>query len=175
MVLTTYQRPDVYAGILSGNYRPMLSKSYVSTCSERERRAYAWLKAQMRLRVGDEPLGVTTPYWAWLFRKNAPLENYDKAFAGDMKLTLDIDESRVLVSSYEDWHCVLNGFPVLSLEEWVDDEDEREETMKKYCRCPQKTWPRIFDMKNYPEPLTWAFQVTFWELFPDDIVDVVHV
>ena len=172
MLLTTYQSEEAYRAILAGTYRPALAKSHVAL-DERFARAYAWLKAQMRLRVGNEPAGVATPYWAWLFRKDAPLERYDEDYSGCMKITLEIDESRVLVSSYDDWHCVLNDWPVLLPEEYDQDDEARDELLRRYYPIRQKTWPRIFDMKNYPE--SWAFQVTFWRLFPDDIISVARV
>lgn len=172
MILVSYQKPEVYEGILAGSYRPKLSKSYASS-DMRDMRAYEWLLDQMRLRVGPEPAGVTTPYWAWLFRENAPLEVYDAAWAGYMRLTLNIADSRVLVSSHDDWHCVLNDSPVLLLTECEQDDEAVSALWDKYYPTRRATWPRIFDMENYPD--TWAFQATFWELFPDDIVGVTEV
>lgn len=172
MVLVSYQTREAYEGILAGTYRPKLSKSYGST-GERDMRAYEWLISQMRRRIGREPAGVSAPYWAWLFREDAPLEVYDKAWAGYVKLMLDVEDSRVLVSSHDDWHCVLNDSVVLLPEEKDLDYEERREAERKYWSNHRATWPRIFDMKNYDD--AWAFQVTFWELFPDDIVNVMDV
>ena len=173
MVLTSYQSEEAYRGLLAGTYRPETAKSHIKMGDEYAR-AYEWMMAQMVRRIGPKPAGATLPYWAWMFRKNALIESYDRSFAGKVKLTLDIDESRLLMSSCDDWDNVINGTPVLLLEEWSDDDDEREEVMRKYRSAPQQTWERIFDMKNYPERFTWAFQVTFWELRPSDIVAVSY-
>lgn len=128
--------------------------------------AYDWLVSQMEKRVGTAPIGVKYPIWAW-FSNNDDFSDWNNDGRKYAKITVEIDPSRVLLSDFDDWHCVLNNCPLL------DETVSEEEFDVAWDRCVaagpeavRATWERVFhDDGNY-------VQATFWELYLSDVVNV---
>ena len=63
MILWTIQPIMVYEQMKeTGVYRCRAEESYFYTIMKEQ---YDWLVAQMKQRIGDAPMGVTLPVWAW--------------------------------------------------------------------------------------------------------------
>lgn len=85
--------------------------------------------------------------------------NYSK---DDVILELEIPDSEVLLSDYDDWHFVLNNWELITEEEFEADED------KEYSQEEiEATWPRVFSIetKRY-------VQACIWEIRPEHVVKV---
>lgn len=69
--------------------------------------AYGWMTGQMAARqIGD---GMSPPLWAWAQICRDDLVDLSVAApAGSVFVIASVPASRVLLSSFEDWHAVLN-------------------------------------------------------------------
>ena len=128
--------------------------------------AYDWLVSQMEKRVGTAPIGVEYPIWAW-YRNDDDYSDWNEDGRKYAKITLEIDPSRVLLSDFNEWHCVLNDCPLL------DENLSEEEFEAEWDRCVaagpeavRATWERIFHNDG------GCVQATFWELRLEDVVKV---
>lgn len=137
--------------------------------------AYNWLNGRMKKFINDENSNndIKIPVWAWYKYnyKNIKPDRRIKLFnnyKNDRLLELDIDDSRVLLSDYNEWHSVLNNYPVLTMDEFEKSEnDEILENfyMKDSFKIP--SWDRIFDVGDKE-----FVQATFWKLLKEDIVKI---
>lgn len=85
--------------------------------------AYGWMSRQMvHRRVSERGL---PPLWCWL-KKDSARFNPDGWEPGWYAvLELEIPDEKVLVSSYDLWHFVLNGTPIKGFDEEVPESVER--------------------------------------------------
>ena len=128
--------------------------------------AYDWLVSQMEKRVGTAPIGVKYPIWAW-YRNDDDFSDWNEDGHKYAKITVEIDPSRVLLSDFDEWHCVLNDCPLL------DENVSEEEFDAEWDRCVaagpeavRATWERVFHGDGD------YVQATFWELYLSDVVNV---
>ena len=117
--------------------------------------AYAWMNERLAERIGAAPVGVTYPIWAW-YRYDGDFAHWNGG-GTFVKIVLDIDPERVVLSDFDDWNCILNGGPV------VTDEDEDDVFEEENIR---KTWERVFHDDGE------CVQACFWELRSDDVLSV---
>lgn len=149
--------------------------------------AYNWLNKEMCKRIGSPPKGVTYPIWAWYSRdgkhKKPDLRESAYAQRGTMCacIELEIDESRVLLHDYDDWHFVLNNwylFYPLNEEEYQKGTDYFESLPENYQeKVREKSWEHIFDLRKIDNPWTkrgYYIQATFWVLYKKDIVNIQY-
>jgi hypothetical protein len=170
--------------------------------------SYAWMAKQMRQRLGEPPAGVLLPVWAWNAHygatKKPDLRGW--AFSGydDWLVELEIPKERVLVSDFQLWHFVLNGWYLpftdeegqMAMEDypkkqpWELKFEERfaqlkEETGDKIKACYLAweevygpSWEQIFDrgysVRDYADDPP-ALQATAWEFRAEDIVKVIKI
>ena len=148
--------------------------------------AYDWMVKQMEERVGPRPKGVIYPVWAWHTQEGkhqAPdlRKGYNWTYSKSVWLEVEIPDSEVLLSEYNDWHNVLNdGFNDNSMNEaeweaqheWFDSlpREERE-------KAKLKSWERIFDVTPFEAPDGWRrngrfVQATFWVLRLENVKKV---
>ncbi|WP_125705668.1 DUF3841 domain-containing protein [Lacticaseibacillus daqingensis] len=144
--------------------------------------AYDWLVAQMRMRVGAPPAGVTYLIWAWHTLnwqhkkpdlRAAEFRNYSDP---SVCLELELPDSQVLLSDQENWHAVLNQWyvgdakneAVMTAEDaWLDARSVEEALALK-----QRSWTRIFCVTPFDD--AWQrrgcyVQATFWALRLADV------
>ena len=128
--------------------------------------AYQWLAKEMVKRIGPAPTGVAYPIWAW-YKSDDDFADWGPEGEKYAKLTVDIDPSRVVLSDFDDWHCVLNCSPLLTDEEAESDFDANWDRYEaEGPEAVEATWQRIFHSdRDY-------VQATFWELLLSDIVEV---
>ena len=176
MILWTIQPDDVFRLIYTrGYYR----------CDSREvwmldfaRPQYDWLVFQMKKRIGSPPEGVKYPVWAWQrwspTKKRPDLRGIrwwwgqkgDKFY----RLEVDIPDSEVLLSEYENWAGIILNDGLLS---YTEEEDKEIGAVYESLSPEAKTefrarnWERVFDIASFDS--SWAgrgetIQATFWEL-----------
>lgn len=133
------------------------------------RRAYEWLRGQMKKRLPSYVGGW--PVWAWV-RWSPESPRPDLRASGHLphgthgvRIELLVPEERVLISDYELWHMVLND----SYLSWSEAEDERwcaraesgGVTAEVLQREKEASWERIFDFSSpHRDPEWWNDYVT---------------
>ncbi len=145
-------------------------------------RPYDWLAEQMNKRIGSSPDGVRYPVWAWHTQKwkhEKPDLRREKWCYGPGNETyacieIEIPNNKVLLSDFDDWHCVLNDCLVSDTEE----EDEKQDAYyaglseKDSEIYKEKNWERIFNISVLVNGWTsrgeWI-QATFWELRKEQV------
>jgi hypothetical protein len=174
-------------GNLRGDAR-RVEKSY--------RPAYEWMAKQMEQRIGLPPTENAQPIWAWYrwrgeqqrkpdLRSGAHL---DRGQTG-IRLELDVEERRVLLSDFDLWHFVLNYW-YLPASEKEGDAFEAELAAKglsffeikpvpieRYHQAIEASWSRIFDLDFIAEGIVSpqqqkCQQACLWEIEPADVTDV---
>lgn len=151
-------------------------------------RAYDWMAAQMRLRIGGPPDGVRYPIWAWhtLYWKNQKPDLRRMEFrnytGNQVCMELEIPDDQVLLSDEEMWHCILNDSYIgnSTNEEEFDIEydwfEKLPQTRQKILK--EKSWEKIFDI-SLPINTEWHrqgmfIQAVFWVLRLEYVVTVRH-
>lgn len=106
---------------------------------------YRWMMDQMKKRLlsykGEFPI------WLWLDKPDMRSTANFKSGTKCVRLAIELDEQDVLVSDFEDWHCVLNN--------WFcsdnDDEDNAvEEGLLEITK--EESWLRIFELNRMRDP-----------------------
>lgn len=177
MILWSIQDYHAYeklmdTGILVANEDYVFEKEYFAP-------VYDWLYKQMVKSIGIPPPGVKYPIWAWYQwegkRKKRDMRNSGYAERGKriVRLTIDIDPQKVLLSDFDLYNYPLN-FAYLGLTENEDLAFDREcqelgFTLYNIQDCTVQTdemlvlrhkilksWERIFNLAL--EPNEWAIQ-----------------
>lgn len=160
--------------------------------------AYRWLLAYLP----DKPTHVaesqnTMPIWAWyqchsVDKKKPDLRHSGYLTKGTEAILLEIEkpEEQVLLSDYQLWHHVLNGWYLPSsmadaecfekelANQAIDIYKEELANLPKPIK--QKitaSWQRIFNLDWYEQDITdpinqKSIQATFWSLHRDEVVSV---
>lgn len=147
--------------------------------------AYDWLAKQLEVRVGPRPSGVSYPVWAWHtlnWRRHKPdlRESGWLAKGQDgVLLTLDVPDNQVLLSDFDAWHWVINGWFLSAATNEIDCEKEENafnalpESEKQLAL--HQSWEHIFDIATFENDWTCHgkyIQATFWELKTEYIKSV---
>ena len=147
------------------------------------RPAYRWMAERMCERIGPPPPGVTYPLWAWArwsadrLRPDMRVLRHHSGVERCARLEIDMPGERILLSDFDAWHCVLNG--------WCLTDTEAEDTAfnaaleaagipwgwpypEPFRAQVMGSWLRIFDLDRPADP-AWAgppaervVQATFW-------------
>ena len=178
MILWTFQPAAIWDLLLTkGVYRCDSSQ-----IDPDFRDAYDWLAGKMKERIGLPPKGVEYPVWAWyiqnwkhvkpdLRRERWCYGNGGKLFAC---IEIEVPDEDVLLSDFDNWHCVLNRYLVSETEEEDEQQDAycgmlSEDEKRSYM---EKNWERIFDITPFENDWTsrgkWV-QAVFWELKKEQI------
>lgn len=189
MRLWTIQKPDVWHALQTDG----VWCATESLVPEYQIRAYHWMIRQMETRLGKRVVPGQMPVWVWYQWDTAKRKRPDLRSGGHfprgspgVRIEMDIDEKRVLLSDFVLWHYVLNYW---YLPHSFRDEREFQRDLKVAGMCyfktqplPDKTWhqkiekswERIFD-------LSWAnrryaskrdeksIQGVMWELQYKDV------
>lgn len=144
---------------------PELAECFNS--DESFRFAYAWMIQRMDERI-ERPAHVKLPVWAWYRnyganakpdRRRALYRNYDKSEYALMEL--EIPENALLLSDFNDWHCVLNDCPNLPDEVWDELDDNAWDSFSEEEKL--ESWNDIFDKPDNRD----FVQACFWEIKPE--------
>lgn len=150
--------------------------------------AYQWLVTQMHQRIGVAPTGCHFPVWFWYqwrdHRKRKPdlrSRGYLPAGQEGVRLTLALDERTVLLSDFDLWHYVLNGWylpdsladsDAFSVEQAAVALDDTQSTALGKANLQsriEKSWQRIFDLDWFAPDITSprenkVIQGVVWEI-----------
>lgn len=130
-------------------------------------RAYDWLFTHMETSI-PKPENVTWPAWAWAKhyggggkpdRRRQMFSNYQER---DVILELEVPDSEVLLSDFDDWHAVLNNCEIITDEEYYADEDRVYTPEEKSA-----TWQQIFDVETKE-----FVQACLWQIKPEYLVRI---
>jgi hypothetical protein len=161
------------------------------------RTPYDWLRRQMAARTHGYQGGY--PWWAWHSPKpDLRSERHGIGMGQEyVRMELRVDKSRVMLSDFDMWHCVLNGC-YLALDEQEDADfdaawDRR--LCSKHWRVKSENWPpamwdefraqvaeswvRCLDEEQFSQSSEWwgvqrSIQATFEEFRLSDVVRVTH-
>ena len=158
--------------------------------------AYQWMIQQMTQRIGPPPSSETFPLWAWYQWKSSGQRQPDVRATGHLpkgtyavRLTCELDDSRVLLSDFDGWHYVLNNWYLPQSEQDAMLFDQVVDSDTKFIATPMqsypcyvrsqviRSWERIFDLDWIDSYVTQpkeqkAIQATFWELHDEDVLAV---
>ncbi|MBR3056102.1 DUF3841 domain-containing protein [Candidatus Saccharibacteria bacterium] len=129
--------------------------------------AYDWMVEQMISRVGVPPEKIEYPVWAFADIDNPNWMSGGFGVPGDVMIRVDveIDESRVVMSDFDGWHSVLNDYPFFDTYEEYDSFEEMDSECQEKVKLD--SWQRIFR-----EHSDEGCQITFWELRLEDVIGV---
>lgn len=158
--------------------------------------AYEWMVHEMTLRTGPPPTPAAYPVWAWFQWQNSRRAKPDLRSTGQLphgerdgvRIEFECSDADVLLSDFELWHFVLNGW---YLPESEADDDWFEARFPEQRRLPGsampaeyhqlivQSWQKVFDLEwssdysAHPKP-DKAIQATLWELRADQVREERH-
>ena len=192
MRLWTIQGIDIYK---------QLQRDEVAYCTEpvcaddkKFLKAYDWMAGQMRQRI-DEPSikDIKYPMWAWYqyisAKSNKPSRSYLDIEEGiSVYMEIEIPDNEVLLSDFNNWHNVLNQWPLTN---WKRIEKKTDLLEKKAGRSLtfddypveiqkeiENSWEAIFDLDRRDKEVgrthkrNRSIQATFWMLKPENVISV---
>lgn len=169
--LWTIQHRDAYQllmkkGVLRANEQFLF-------CKDELRFAYDWMAKQMKIRIGSPPDSIKYPVWAWYqwegqkTRRDLRFSGYAKRGTPMVQLEFEIDEKKILLSDFDDWHVVLNNTYLADNKQDFDDFYATSHKDRKHEI--EISWNKIFETEKYcPDwntPLdSKSIQATLWEI-----------
>ncbi|WP_289139194.1 DUF3841 domain-containing protein [uncultured Brevibacillus sp.] len=106
---------------------------------------YQWIIKQMKQRLPN--YRGEYPIWLWIKKPDMRSTGHFEGGTKCVRLTLEIDPKNVLVSDFDDWHCVLNNtFCADKEQEWEAHYEGNLEITK------EESWHRIFDIDRHRDP-----------------------
>lgn len=175
MRLKTLQPKAVYDEIVqSGRYVCDYSKTeqVADDDSDNFQSAYDWLVEKMRQRIGNPPVGVEYPVWAWYRNDDEwdiPVD--DTGGKPYVVIEVEVDDGRVVLTDFDRWHAVLDDYPCVNESlDWDELNTEWDRLIAAGHEAVEESWQKVFeiDASSY-------VQATFWELRAEDIVSTREV
>lgn len=114
--------------------------------------SYKWMMQQMENKLPDYT--GNPPIWVWVqpkpdLRSSHGFEKGQRA----VRLELEIPEARILISDYDAWHCVLNGWYLNFTDEEEKEFDKERNDIRLFEEMPEQlktkivnSWDRIFEI-----------------------------
>ena len=120
------------------------------------------------------------PIWAWYKSSGRyrPSKNWDKIHKGNIRLKLEIDSSRLLFSDFDRFCYLISGLYFKFTQEDIDNYGKNIFQPDEFF---YPNWRYIFDLhRKEKDDYSCSYrnetiQVTFWELFLEDVVEMVQV
>ncbi len=143
---------------------------------------YDWLAERMKEKVGEPPVGVKYPVWAWYKldnkRKKPDLrsERWGNGWKGERFVCMEIDipDEQVVLSDFDAWSIILLHGLLTETKEEDDLLNQKYESLSpdEQLQMMHENWNRVFDLS--PVHNTWArrgetIQATFWELKRENV------
>lgn len=153
---------------------------------ERVEPAYRWVVGEMERAGIVKPFEDSAPVWAWLqwvddrgrvrHRPDPSDEDWDPSmYEGCDLIHLRVDASRVLATRFDEYHAVVNGWPLApdglegeALDELLDAHWDDPRAVK------EAQWRVGVPVPVLAPPATWV-QATVWSIRRGDVVGVVHL
>ena len=113
-------------------------------------KAYEWMLEQMQERL--PAFTGKHPVWAWTKKPDLRRERWQWEGIWHL-IEFEAPEDKCLVSDYDAWHDVLNGFAHHTQHEFDCWEDRwKNPNYRDECL---RTWPRIFDLEFWKRDPKW--------------------
>ena len=148
--------------------------------------AYGWMREQMARRIGPPPEPEGYPVWAWCRYSGVRKPKPDLRYCGylgkgepGVRIEVECDAAGVLLSDFEHWHHVLNGW-YLAASPCDDDAFSAEMRARgldyaarlgvpDVAARVRKSWDLVFDLQRHvPEwtrpPDERYVQACLWEV-----------
>lgn len=197
--LYTFQKHDVTARLMAGGepFQPTMYGSKKSNIDDDGdtswwdgfEPAYRWMINEMEHAGLSRPASDAAPVWAWAAwtdddgkptrSTDTLLEQQETCYPDCELLHLRVAEDRCLFTRFDQYHCVINDWPVLPMEadQWddrkVDEYLERHWTEPREARMTEWCRSIIIDHVTPGVTAEWV-QATFWTLHPSDIIDIIN-
>lgn len=179
--LWTIQHEDAYqefqkTGVLRANENHLF-------CEDDFRFAYDWIAQEMIQRIGQPPMDVRYPVWAWYQwegkRKRMDLRRAGHAERGTpmVQIEFEAEVGTFLLSDFDSWHAVLSNRYL------ANDEDEWDQFYALHPNPKQEdmqpSWERIFNLTRYTpgwdyRPEEKSIQATLWQIELSQVKKVEH-
>lgn len=168
----TIQTSDVAAALESG----VTWRAREERVPRGWRQAYRWMRLQMLRHLGPPGSDCQAPVWVWRQWRGLQRARPDLRCAGHLprgtggvRIELELAPERVLLSDFELWHYVLNGWYLPSS---TSDEQRHEAAADR--GSIEASWQRIFDLHwSHPSLAAPApeksVQGVTWEIRPEDV------
>lgn len=130
------------------------------------REAYDWLAREMETRI-PKPKDVQYPAWAW-FRHHGDNRKPDRRltlfnnYREPTILELEVPDDEVLLTDFDLWHWVLNGWAYQSDEDYELNPDWEATEEEKLA-----SWQIIFDVDSSD-----FVQACIWTIKPEHVIRV---
>lgn len=193
--LYSFQRwPDVRAAFdRSGSYTPSWSAARAKSIAEDGDSdwwddispAYEWMMGEMEHKGMPRPNPDAAPLWAWArwvdskgrahTRPDRRYPGFRNQYDGLELLHLRVDESRMLCTDFDQYHCVINRWPCAPLDAGTWPPDEYDRWLDGHWDDPaevkaiQYRANAIVGPKRLPD--RWI-QACVWTIAPHDVVDI---
>lgn len=176
-------------------YQSFLKKGYIAGDGRRVwksfRRPYLWMIREMIKRIGPSPIRSQYPVWFW-FQWDKNKVKPDLRHSGHLmkgtkavRLTCLLELSDVVLSDFDDWHCVLNnwycGDDDADWDRWNAELESQgidphsgghwenpNPLPEEYDRRRQASWQKIFDL-NRSQVNT--IQGTTWKIDRSQVIE----
>ncbi|RSX52225.1 hypothetical protein D2E25_1638 [Bifidobacterium goeldii] len=195
--LYTFQRwNDIQAAFeQSGSYTPSWTLAHRQTILNDGEEwwgflapAYRWVMSEMEAAGMPSPGPDAAPVWAWArwidnhgrirTRPDRRCSDFHGQYDGLELIHLHVDKSRVLLTDFDSYHCVLNKAPCAPESMFVTGlEDEYDEWLDVHWDDPidakRRQWHDsvIIPLENMPRQ--WI-QACLWTIHPQDVVRVLR-
>lgn len=106
---------------------------------------YQWIMQQMKKRLPN--YNGEHPIWLWVKKPDMRQTGHFRGGTKCVRLTVELDETDVLISDFEDWHCVLNN--------WFCSDNEKEDIAFEQGLLnitKEDSWERIFALHRIRDP-----------------------
>ena len=133
-ILKTFEKADIYYPKKKFMFKDKMDKEIFS-------RSYEWMRTQMGKRLVN--YSGEFPLWGWIEQPGD--KSIQKSYGkNQVKITALVDRSRVLLSDFEFFHCVLNDYYITNSyeEEALQDSGKFIPTQEQ----KEERWETIFDL-----------------------------
>lgn len=123
-------------------------------------RAYRWMSAQMKKRIGEPPIEqIEYPLWAWFQydsskKKRPPRSPLNVAEGVSAYMEIEVPDKEVLLSDFSNWHCALNGCP---FDNW--------QQIERKTRLLDKVAGKHLGFKDYPSDIQQEIEASWEPIF----------
>lgn len=178
MHLWTIQPVEVAESLVAGHTHVCdPARSELWTEIEDFRQAYTWMCTQLDAHAGTDPsTRPELPIWAWR-RWGGEVRRPDRRHSlfryarKEAIIHCGIPDDQVLLSDFEDWHSVLNGYPHLDESEWLrlgalHQRGLGDDPFDWPLDRTEATWPGVLGDHG------GNTQAVFWQLEPTQVLDI---
>ena len=143
--------------------------------------AYNFMIHTMKERLPSPCKPAFYPIWAW-YKVNGryhPSKHWDDVHKGKIRLKIEIDDSRFILSDFDMFCYLIGGGLYFNLNQ--EDEKKYDGRIFEPDEFYYPNWEYIFDINNKEDndyivnPKAKTIQATFWELYLEDVIEYKEV